>query len=46
MYLTTKDEKYLLAAISAGEAMWKLGLLKKSLSLCHGVVGNMYVPVN
>lgn len=31
------------AAKRAGECVWRLGLLKKGLGLCHGMGGNGYV---
>ncbi|GMT24498.1 hypothetical protein PFISCL1PPCAC_15795, partial [Pristionchus fissidentatus] len=35
-----KDEKYLEAALRAGELIWREGLLKKGPGLCHGVGGS------
>jgi len=40
LYILTGKEKYLEVVLSAAEVTWKKGLLTKSLSLCHGVVGN------
>jgi len=34
--------KYLDTARTAGEAVWRRGLLKKGSGLCHGVAGNGY----
>ncbi|XP_065342198.1 lanC-like protein 2 [Cloeon dipterum] len=34
--------KYLHAAKTCGEVIWKRGLLKKGYGLCHGVAGNGY----
>jgi hypothetical protein len=31
------------AAIRAGENVWKQGLLKKGVSLCHGTSGNGFM---
>lgn len=33
---------YLQAAVRAGECVWQRGLLRKGVSLCHGVAGNGY----
>lgn len=38
-----KSEKMVAAAKRAGECVWRLGLLKKGLGLCHGMGGNGYV---
>ena len=35
-------ERYLAAAVTAGEAVWRRGLLRKGLGLCHGTAGNGY----
>jgi hypothetical protein len=42
-YSIFKDEKYLTVAKSAAEAVWQRGLLRKGLSICHGVGGNGFV---
>jgi len=36
------DAKYLEVANRAGECVWQRGLLRKGISLCHGVAGNGY----
>lgn len=41
-YKEFKDNKYLNAALEAGEDIWQRGLLKKGCGLCHGVAGNGY----
>lgn len=33
-------DKYMAAAVSAGEAVWKRGILYKGNGLCHGITGN------
>ncbi len=38
----TRESKYLAAARAAADCTWREGLLKKSISLCHGAVGNAY----
>lgn len=30
------------AALKAGKCVWKQGLLRKGLGLCHGICGNAY----
>jgi Lanthionine synthetase C-like protein len=30
------------AALAAGEDVWRRGLLRKGLGLCHGIAGNAY----
>jgi len=42
-YEVFKDSKYLTSAIAASDVVWKRGLLKKGLGLCHGISGNCYV---
>lgn len=42
-YLIFKEEKYLNAVIKSGDLIWKKGLLRKGLGICHGVAGNGYV---
>lgn len=37
-----EEKRYLDAAISCGEVVWKRGLLKKGYGICHGVSGNAY----
>lgn len=37
------DIKYLNAAKRASIPVWKYGLLRKGLGLCHGISGNAYV---
>lgn len=37
-----KDEKYLQAALKAGDNIWRRGLLRKGYGLCHGTAGNAY----
>lgn len=41
-YQVTKDQRYLDAAVRAGDTVWERGLLKKGPGLCHGVSGNAY----
>lgn len=41
-YKLVNEEKYLEAAIKAGNATWEQGILKKGNCLCHGVAGNAY----
>ena len=36
------DDKYLQAALAAGEGIWSCGLLRKGPGICHGVAGNAY----
>jgi len=36
------ERRYLKAAVDANKVIWERGLLKKGLSLCHGVAGNGY----
>ena len=36
------DQRYLDAAVRAGDVVWQRGLLKKGYGLCHGVAGNAY----
>ena len=35
-------ERYLAAAVAAGEVVWRRGLLRKGPGLCHGTAGNGY----
>ncbi|KAL9657748.1 hypothetical protein ABK040_013580 [Willaertia magna] len=42
MYKLTNEDKYLQSAKEGCKAIWKYGLLKKGLGLCHGIVGNLY----
>jgi hypothetical protein len=42
----TRESKYLAAARAAADCTWREGLLKKSISLCHGAVGNAYAPLS
>lgn len=37
-----KDERYLQAAIKAGEDLWVRGILLKGNGICHGISGNSY----
>eukprot|EP00826_Nyctotherus_ovalis_P034768 TRINITY_DN2921_c0_g1_i3.p1 TRINITY_DN2921_c0_g1~~TRINITY_DN2921_c0_g1_i3.p1 ORF type:complete len:436 (-),score=85.95 TRINITY_DN2921_c0_g1_i3:103-1410(-) len=37
-----KKENYISAALLAGEAMWKHGIILKGNTLCHGITGNTY----
>jgi lantibiotic modifying enzyme len=37
-----KDQKYLEAAVKAGQVVWQRGVLKKGVGLCHGISGNSY----
>ncbi|KAG5188122.1 hypothetical protein JKP88DRAFT_287740 [Tribonema minus] len=41
-YCVLGHQRYLDAAILAGETVWRRGLLKKGPGLCHGVAGNAY----
>ena len=36
------QQKYLDAALKAGECVWEKGLLKKGNCICHGIAGNAY----
>ncbi|CAF0896441.1 unnamed protein product [Adineta steineri] len=42
-YEVTGTHSYLDLAISAGDVVWKRGLLRKGYGLCHGTAGNGYV---
>ena len=46
MFLTAyqhfKDEKYLVAALKVGEAIWRRGLILSGNGLCHSITGNIY----
>jgi lantibiotic modifying enzyme len=37
-----KHERYLQAAKTCAEVIWKRGILKKGYGICHGVAGNGY----
>ena len=37
-----KDPRYLDVALSAGECVWKYGMLLKGPGICHGFAGNGY----
>ncbi|GHP01886.1 hypothetical protein PPROV_000064300 [Pycnococcus provasolii] len=37
-----KRNRYASAALRAGDVVWREGLLKKGVGLCHGVAGNGY----
>ena len=39
---TEKALEYQKIAEKAGDCIWKFGLLKKGISLCHGISGNAY----
>lgn len=41
-YLTFKDQHFLDLALKSGKCVWKNGLLKKGIGLCHGISGNAY----
>jgi hypothetical protein len=41
-YEVFKEEKYITAAEEASKEIWKRGLLRKGLGLCHGSSGNAY----
>ena len=41
-YKLLNEQKYMDAALKAGEATWKKGILKKGNCLCHGIAGNAY----
>ena len=43
LYSVTREAKYMQAAVDAAEVVWRRGLLKKGVGLCHGVAGNGYV---
>ena len=43
LYAVTRDQKWLNAAVEAAEVVWRRGLLKKGVGLCHGIGGNGYV---
>ena len=43
LYTLTKDQRYLTAATELSEVVWRRGLLKKGVGLCHGISGNGYV---
>mmetsp|Transcript_22238 Transcript_22238/g.21480 ORF Transcript_22238/g.21480 Transcript_22238/m.21480 type:complete len:86 (+) Transcript_22238:881-1138(+) len=36
------EDKYLEAALRAGEVVWNKGILTKGFGLCHGIYGNAY----
>ncbi|KAI8822003.1 uncharacterized protein EV422DRAFT_566431 [Fimicolochytrium jonesii] len=40
------DASYLDAALKAGELVWKKGLLRKGVGLCHGISGNAYAFID
>ena len=42
LYAVTGEAKWLQAAIDASEVVWRGGLLKKGVGLCHGIAGNGY----
>ena len=42
MYRETNNETYLDSCKQACDAVYKHGLLKKGLGLCHGIMGNTY----
>ena len=37
-----KNPKYLDEAKAAADSIWKEGVMKRSLSICHGTAGNGY----
>ena len=42
LYAVNRDERWLQAAIDASEVVWRRGLLRKGVGLCHGLSGNAY----
>jgi hypothetical protein len=44
-YEVFRHQRYLDAALAAGDVVWQRGLLKKGLGLCHGIAGtNTHAP--
>lgn len=41
-YQETGRQEYLQAALRAGDAVWRRGLLRKGPGICHGVAGSAY----
>ena len=41
-YQTFGHDRYLSASRNAAEDIWRRGLLRKGLGLCHGMCGNAY----
>jgi hypothetical protein len=39
----TGNSSYIERALSAGDVVWKRGILTKGYGLCHGAAGNGYV---
>ncbi|KAI9012831.1 hypothetical protein BC832DRAFT_589808 [Gaertneriomyces semiglobifer] len=42
-YEVWNQQEFLDAALLAAEVVWKSGLLRKGVGLCHGIAGNAYV---
>ncbi|TPX63719.1 hypothetical protein SpCBS45565_g06388 [Spizellomyces sp. 'palustris'] len=42
-YEVYKKEEYLSAAKEAADLVWKRGLIRKGVGLCHGISGNAYL---
>lgn len=40
MYEITRDNIYMDAVMQSCDSIWKYGLLKKGVGLCHGISGN------